>query len=167
MAQGIQMPPDSEQTTTETAVEASTVGQRTACRPGFGWRVLVAVGAGGALGSWARYEIALALPTTHRAFPWATWCVNVTGSFALGLLIMMVVQRWPPTRYVRPFAAIGVCGGYTTWSTFMVETALLVRDDRPGLAVVYLAASLAAGLAATYTGMALGRGWPGPSRRSP
>jgi fluoride ion exporter CrcB/FEX len=87
-----------------------------------------------------------------------------TGAFALGLLVVLVVQRWQPTRYVRPFAAIGICGGYTTWSTFMVDTVLLVREDRPGLAVFYLVAGLVAGLAATCAGIALGRACLAPHR---
>jgi fluoride exporter len=66
---------------------------------------------------------------------------------------------------VRPFFGIGVCGGYTTWSTFMTEAALLVRDRRPGLAVVYVALSLGAGLAATYAGNGLARLWPIEARR--
>ena len=55
---------------------------------------------------------------------------------------MFVLEIWPPTRYVRPFAAIGFLGAYTTFSTWMVETAELVSHDRPGLAVGYLGGSL-------------------------
>jgi CrcB protein len=92
-------------------------------RPSFG--VLAAIGVGGALGSVVRYELTLGAPASVSAggFPWTTWWINVTGSLVLGLVATMVVERWPPTRYVRPFVAIGVCGGYTTWSTFMTESA--------------------------------------------
>jgi fluoride exporter len=115
--------------------------------------VLAAIGSGGALGAVARYELVLAAPVSPAAFPWTTWAINLTGSFVLGVVATLVLERWPPTRYVRPFVGIGICGGYTTWSTFMTETALLARDHRPGLAAVYIAASVTGGLAATYAGI--------------
>jgi fluoride exporter len=79
------------------------------------------------------------------------------GSLVPGILVSLVIERWPPTPYVRPFAAIGICGGYTTWTTFMTEAALLVRDDRAGPAAIYRAVSLVAGLVATYGGIGLAR----------
>jgi CrcB protein len=126
--------------------------------------VLMAIGSGGALGAVARYEITLAAPVSPAAFPWTTWGINLTGSLVLGVIATLVLERWPPTRYVRPFVGIGICGGYTTWSTFMTETALLTRDHRPGLAAVYVAASVSGGLAATYAGMWAARR-PTPARR--
>jgi fluoride exporter len=128
--------------------------------------VLVAIGAGGALGSVARYEVAVAVPTAVGEFPWATYLVNVTGSLALGVVMTLVIERWPPTRYVRPFVGIGVCGGYTTWSTFMTDSTLLVRGGHLAMAVGYLAATLICGLAATMAGIRLGRCWPGDRRRA-
>ena len=76
------------------------------------------------------------------------------------------IERWPPTVYVRPFAATGVLGAYTTWSTFMVETVLLLRAGRVGMAVGYVAASLAGGLAALYLGIVSVRSWPATRRAS-
>jgi CrcB protein len=115
--------------------------------------VLAAIGSGGALGAVARYEITLAVPVSPAAFPWTTWAINLTGSFVLGVVATLVLQRWPSTRYMRPFVGVGICGGYTTWSTFMTETVLLGRDGRPGLAAVYIVASVIGGLAATYAGI--------------
>jgi fluoride exporter len=129
--------------------------------------VLLAIGTGGALGALARYGIGRTWPVTPGEFPWSTLGINVSGSLVLGILVSLVIERWPPTRYVRPFAGIGICGGYTTWSTFMTETALLVRDDRAGLAVGYLAVSLVAGLVATYAGIGLARLWPVETRGGP
>jgi CrcB protein len=122
-------------------------------RPG----ILAAIAAGGALGGAARYGIEQALPAARDAFPWATFAINVSGSLALAVLLVFVLEIWPPTRYVRPFAAIGFLGAYTTFSTWMVETAELVAHGRPGLAVGYLAGSLVAGLAAVSLGLVLGR----------
>jgi CrcB protein len=127
--------------------------------------VLLAVGSGGASGAVARYELALAAPVPAGAFPWTTWAINLTGSFVLGVIALLVLERWPPTRYVRPFVGIGFCGGYTTWSTFMTETVLLARDHRPGLAATYLTASLSGGLVATYAGTWAAR--RPPRRRRP
>jgi CrcB protein len=133
---------------------------------GFRAGVLIAIGAGGAIGSAARHEVALAVPNAPGGFPWATFLVNVTGSLALGLLMTLVNERWPPTRYVRPFAGIGVCGGYTTWSTFMTDSTLLARDGHLTMAVGFLAATLVCGLAATMAGIRLGRLWPVERRRA-
>ena len=91
-------------------------------------------------------------------FPWATFTVNVAGSFVLGLIVTLVVERWPPTRFVRPFAAIGFCGGFTTFSTLAVEATQRVQHGRPGLAVAYVTASLVAGVLAATVGMTLARG---------
>ena len=131
-------------------------------------RVLLAVGAGGAAGSLARHELALAWPVRSGGFPWTTFAVNVSGSLVLGALLALVAERWPPTRYVRPLVGTGACGGYTTWSTFMAETALLVRAGRAGTAAAYMAASVVGGIAACFAGMSLGRRWPAPAgpRRS-
>jgi CrcB protein len=129
--------------------------------------VLLAIGTGGALGAVARYGIGKRWPVEPGGFPWSTLAINVSGSLALGVLVTLVIERWPPTRYVRPFAGIGVCGGYTTWSTFVTEAALLVRDDQTGVAMIYLAVSVVAGLAATYAGTGLARLWPTESRGGP
>lgn len=130
--------------------------------------VLAAIAVGGALGGVARYEISLAHPSTPGGFPWATWAINISGAFVLAVIVTLVVERWPPTRHLRPFLGAGFCGGYTTWSTAMTDTVLLVRDHHTRIAVAYLAASLAAGLAATVGGIWLARPRPSrPPRRSP
>ncbi len=128
-------------------------GLRSRLRPA----ILAAIALGGALGGAARYGIEQALPTARDAFPWATFAVNVSGSLALAVLLVFVLEIWPPTRYVRPFAAIGLLGAYTTFSTWMVETAELVSHDRPGLAAGYLGGSVVAGLAAVSLGLVIGR----------
>ena len=101
------------------------------------------------------------MPAGRDGFPWATFVINVSGSLALAVLLVFVLEIWPPTRYVRPFAGIGFLGAYTTFSTWMVETAELVSHGRPGLAAGYVAGSVVAGLAAVSLGLVLGRAmWP-------
>ena len=90
--------------------------------------VLVAIALGGALGAPARYEIAQLIPITPGTFPWATFWTNVSGAFVLGVFLTIVIERFPPTRFVRPFFGIGFLGAYTTFSTLAVETATLVKD---------------------------------------
>jgi CrcB protein len=119
---------------------------------------IVAIAVGGALGTLARYGVERALVAAPNGFPWATFTVNVTGSFLLGLIVTLVVERWPPTRFVRPFAAIGFCGGFTTFSTLAVESVQRIQHGRVGLAAVYVAASLVAGMVAAFLGMAVARG---------
>lgn len=121
-------------------------------------RRLVAIAAGGALGTLARYGVDRSLVAPPFGFPWATFTVNMTGALLLGLIVTLVAERWPPTRFVRPFAAIGFCGGYTTFSTLVVEAALLTQHGRVGPAVVYVVASVVVGLASAVLGMSLARG---------
>jgi fluoride exporter len=126
--------------------------------------VVVAIALGGALGAPARYAISLAMPVATGAFPWATFWTNVSGSFLLGVLLTLIIERWPPTRFIRPFAAVGFLGSYTTWSTFMVEADQLIAHGHMAVAVAYAGASLAAGLTAVYGGIVVGRLWPGSER---
>jgi CrcB protein len=119
---------------------------------------LAAIAAGGALGTLARYGTDRALVPSSSGFPWATFTVNVSGSLLLGLIVTLVVERWPPTRFVRPFAAIGFCGGFTTFSTLAVEASQRAQHGRVGLAAGYVVASLIAGVLAAAGGMALARG---------
>jgi CrcB protein len=116
--------------------------------------VIAAVAFGGALGAPARYGVAQLVRSHGDAFPWATFWTNVSGSFVLGVVLVCVVERFPPTRYVRPFVATGFLGAYTTFSTFAVEGDLLVRDGRALTAIVYWAASVLVGVLAALAGIA-------------
>jgi fluoride exporter len=119
--------------------------------------VWVAIAVGGILGTLARYGVSRAIHVAPGSFPWSTFTVNVTGSFVLGALLTLVIERWPPTQYVRPFAAIGFLGSYTTFSTWMVEADVLIKDGYAGIAIAYLAASLVVGLAAVAAGILVAR----------
>jgi CrcB protein len=133
-------------------------------RPG----VLAAVAIGGALGAPARYGISLAVTIAPGTMPWGTFWINVTGSFALGALLAVLLARYPADRYIRPFLATGFLGAYTTYSTFATETDLLVRNGRAAVALGYAAASLAGGLAAAWSGLVAGRWLAGrlPTRQA-
>jgi len=127
--------------------------------------IILAVAAGGSLGSMARYELGEQFAVAAGSFPWVTFGVNVSGSFLLGLLLTFVLERWPPTQYVRPFVAIGVLGTYTTFSTYSVEADLLFKDGHVAVGVAYVLGSVAAAGLAVYLGMVTARLWR-PLRRS-
>ncbi|MFF9768250.1 fluoride efflux transporter CrcB [Streptomyces sp. NPDC053086] len=134
--------------------------------------VLAVIALGGGLGSIARYGLALAWPTPAGGFPWATFITNISGCFALGVLMVCVLEVWPPNRYVRPFLGVGFLGGYTTFSTYTVELHHLLSLGDWSKADAYALTSLVAGLVTAWLGIAAVRraaGLPvrrGPSRRS-
>jgi CrcB protein len=119
--------------------------------------VLAVIAAGGMLGASARYAIARWLPAHDGRFPWATFWTNVSGSFVLGFLLIVLIERFPPTRYVRPFLTTGIIGAFTTMSTYEVETALLVKDSHRTTAVVYGVGSLVVGIGVAALGIVAGR----------
>jgi CrcB protein len=117
--------------------------------------VLGAIAIGGALGALARYRLSVAWPHHPGQFPWSTFVVNVSGCLLIGVLMVLIGSIWAGARLVRPFLGVGVLGGYTTFSTYVVDIQTAVRAGRPGIALVYLAATLVTAVAATWTGVAL------------
>lgn len=114
-------------------------------------RELAAIFAGGILGTLARAGVAEAIPPAAGSWPWATFAVNVAGAFVLGCVATALRERTP----LHAFAATGLCGALTTFSTFQLELLRMLDDDRVGLAVGYAGASLACGLAAVAVGAQL------------
>jgi fluoride exporter len=112
----------------------------------------VGVGVFGAAGAYARFSVAAAV-TARRpgAFPWGTFVVNLTGGFILGLLTGLGI-----TGDALFVFGTGFLGGYTTFSTWMVETQRLGEDAEFALSAAYLLGSMLAGLATTGAGWALG-----------
>lgn len=119
--------------------------------------ILAVISAGGALGSLARWGLTLAWPVRPGGFAWATMLANVPGALLLGVLMVFVLEVWPPSRYARPFLGVGVLGGYTTFSTAMLDTRALFVAGYRVQAVSYLFGGLLAGLLAVWLGMATAR----------
>ena len=113
-------------------------------------RELVAIAAGGAIGAVARVWIGRHLTTADGSWPWATFTINVTGSFALAYLATRLQERLPQSTYRRPLLATGFCGAYTTFSTMQVELLRIAEAHRYGLAIGYALVSIAAGMAAIW-----------------
>ncbi|MEH3092507.1 MAG: fluoride efflux transporter CrcB [Agrobacterium cavarae] len=118
--------------------------------------LLVAIG--GAIGSVGRYLVGLwATRLAGPSFPWGTLTVNVVGAFAIGLLVEMVARRFDASNEMRAFIVTGILGGFTTWSSFTLDTMVLFERGEVGLSALYLLASLLVSFAAIFAGLALGR----------
>lgn len=119
-------------------------------------RAVAAVALGGTIGAVLRVGLARAFPVEPGRLPWTTLAENVAGAFLLGLVLVLVLERWRPRRDVRPFLCTGVLGSFTTFSNYTVEIAALA----PGYAwtgVVYALVSIIAGLGAAWLGMRIAR----------
>ncbi|MDC0148200.1 fluoride efflux transporter CrcB [Alphaproteobacteria bacterium] len=115
------------------------------------------VGLGGALGSMARFGVGVMLKTTSTlGFPWASLSVNLLGSLAMGL-VMGWLSRVGPYEGLRLFLAVGLLGGFTTFSAFSMELFGLLERREAFLAVVYASSSVVGGVAVFCLGYALVR----------
>ncbi|GAA1864696.1 fluoride efflux transporter CrcB [Myceligenerans crystallogenes] len=117
------------------------------------------VAAGGAIGAAARFVLDGVIRTRHHgAFPWGTFTVNVLGSLLIGVIAGVVLSGGGPSPAVEPWRlalATGLCGGFTTFSTAMVETVRLARSNRLRTALTSTLATLATTLLAVTAGLAL------------
>jgi CrcB protein len=121
--------------------------------------VFVGAGLGGAL----RHALNIGVPRLlGTAFPFGTMFINITGSIAMGLLVGALALRggaqWAQTT--RLFAATGILGGYTTFSTFSLETMLLIERNQFGAALAYVGGSVLLGVGGLWAGLSLMRSLP-------
>lgn len=114
------------------------------------WDLLAVMAAGGVAGAEARYGLARALPHAAGAFPWATVITNASGCLLIGVLMVVLLDVIRPHRFVRPFLGVGVLGGFTTYSTFAVDTQQLIVRHRPGVAIAYIAVTFVSCLLAVW-----------------
>jgi CrcB protein len=119
--------------------------------------VLGAISVGGVAGALARYGIALAVPHSGTGFPVSTLIINVAGSLLIGVLMVLLGQLRDPHPLVRPFFGVGILGGFTTFSTYVVDAQQLMVHHEAGLAMLYLGSTLVLGLAAVAVGAVLAR----------
>lgn len=116
---------------------------------------LLLVGLGGAIGSMLRFGVSQWVKATH--FPWATFTVNIAGSFLIGVVLAVSLRNASFEQQWRLFLASGICGGFTTFSAFSLEGMALLQQQKIGLYVLYVAASVLLGLAATWLGYILAK----------
>ena len=120
--------------------------------------VAVAIALGGALGALGRYAVDSLLERhTESVFPWATFTINMTGCLAVGFVIAALVDRHSAPTWLRAGLVVGVCGGFTTFSTFSQETLDLIEGRHVVVAATTVGASIALGLVAVFVGARLGR----------
>ena len=119
---------------------------------------LLLIGLGGFAGAIARYVVDGAVADrTGGAFPWGTLAVNLSGSFALGLLFALTAERAILPAEIRGPVLIGFIGAYTTFSTYMLESWRLVETGEIGAALANLIGSVVLGIVAVAAGLAIGR----------
>jgi CrcB protein len=121
-------------------------------------QLILAVAIGGAAGSVARLLVGFGSTKVFGlAFPWGTLIVNVAGSFLIGLLIEAFALRWNLSQAWQAFLTIGFCGGFTTFSTFSLDSYALVQRGEVGLAMLYVVASVVLSVGALIAGFHLVR----------
>jgi CrcB protein len=120
-------------------------------------RTVLAVAAAGAIGALARWGVSSWIGQRFPDFPWGTLLVNVSGSFLLGFLFVVLTERTTGTPALRVALTTGLMGAYTTFSTFSLETMRLVEDGATGQAALNIAANLGLGLIGVWLGLAAGR----------
>ncbi len=119
---------------------------------------MLLIGAAGFAGAVSRYLIgAWVGPRTTNSFPWATLLINVSGCFALGVLMTVFVDRVVPNADIRAALTVGFLGAYTTFSTFAYDSLKLAEDGAAGLATANVVVSVAAGITAAWLGTVVGR----------
>ena len=128
--------------------------------------VLAVIALGGVAGAEARFALERAFPAGDGAWPATTFGINLLGSFLLGALMVLLTELLTaPHRLLRPFLGVGVLGGFTTFSTALVEVPELMRAGRPYLALLYLLGSAVGALLAAALGVLLARAVGGRRRR--
>jgi CrcB protein len=119
---------------------------------------LLLVCAGGALGSGARYLVGIwAGQAWGTPFPWGTLAVNLVGSFLIGVVMVLGLETGAISTEMRIFLAVGVMGGFTTYSSFNHETLALAQRGQWGLAAAYVAATVLGGWFVGLLGLLLAR----------
>jgi CrcB protein len=119
---------------------------------------LLLVMAGGAIGSGARFLTGRAtLAWFGPSYPWGTLAVNLIGGFLMGALVGALARFSVPGENWRLLLAVGVLGGFTTFSAFSLDTVLMLQRGDLSMAIIYVLASVIGSVAALFAGLALTR----------
>lgn len=117
-------------------------------------KMILAVAAGGAIGSVARYLVMSQFATWFGlAFPWGTLAVNVIGAFIMGALVESFALAWSVGAETRAFLTVGILGGFTTFSAFSLDVVTLIERDQATMAAAYTAASVIFSVVALMAGL--------------
>jgi fluoride exporter len=119
--------------------------------------LLLMIGLGGVVGTYARYQLAgWVYARTGTAFPWGTLAVNMAGSFALGL-VLPLLEAPDASLALRSLVTVGFLGAFTTFSSFAYEAVMLMQEGRRSRTVAYVASSLVLGLLCIAVGLMIGQ----------
>jgi len=117
-------------------------------------QLVLAVAIGGAIGSVARYGVGMGSTKLFGlAFPWGTLIINIVGSFLIGAFAESFALRWDAPQAVRLFLTVGICGGFTTFSTFSLDAYLLMERGELWQAAAYMIGSVALSIGALVAGL--------------
>jgi len=118
----------------------------------------VAVAGGGAIGATARYAVGVSSKLAFgAAYPWSTLIVNALGCFLMGVLVHWFALREPNPEWLRGFLAVGVLGGFTTFSAFALDFVTLYREKATLAAAAYIVASVGLSIGGLFAGLLFGR----------
>lgn len=123
------------------------------------------ISCGGVVGALARHGLTVAWEHPPGGFPWATFTINVTGCLLIGAMMVLVTEVWSSRRLLRPFLGVGMLGGYTSFSAYVLDTQQILAAGAPRVAVAYLAATVIAALAAVWAAAAVTQWLIRPRRR--
>ena len=122
---------------------------------------ILAVATGGALGSVMRYLVGIGSAREFGTdFPWGTLIITVTGSFLIGIFAALFVTRWNLPQAARIFLTVGICGGYTTFSTFSLDAWYLIERGQTWASATYMIGSVVLSVGALIAAMQLVRAFP-------
>ena len=147
----------------EPRVAGSSAARRVSLRPErrrrrrLPWLTLSVIAAGGMIGALARQGLSAAFPHRAGAFDWTTLGINVGGCALIGVLMTAITEIRHAHRLTGPFLGVGVLGGFTTFSTYIVGIQRSFASGAPETGLAYLAVTLAAALLAVYAGVAVAR----------
>jgi len=121
-------------------------------------QLILAVALGGAIGSVARFLVGIGSTKLFGlAFPWGTLIINIVGSFLIGAFAESFALRWDAPQSVRVFLTVGICGGFTTFSTFSLDAYLLMERGELWPAAAYMIGSVVLSIGALLAGLHLMR----------
>ena len=120
-------------------------------------RRFAVIAVGGVLGSWMRWRLSVWFPVSPGTFPTTTLAVNLVGSALIGVVLVLFLDRQPPRLLSHSFLGTGILGAFTTFSTFTIESAELLRQSKPLTAFVYVIASVVGGVFVALASMRVTR----------
>ena len=121
-------------------------------------QMIIAIGLGGALGAISRHFATRWISNIlGSGFPYGTMSVNVIGSVLMGMLVTLLANKFAISQELRGFVAVGLLGGFTTFSAFSLETALLIERNTWGLAALYITGSVILSVGGLFVGIWAGK----------